>query len=296
MYIAIAILGFAILAVVSILDKYILTSKKTDPALYAFFNTIFCFPLFLFFFFIKMPNESMPWIFSFVAGLLYGVSLWTLYKGIEKGNISYIGPLVGASVPLATLFLGRVFLHEILTNFQIVAVILFISGSLVIAFEKRKKGQGLRAGTLWGFFSGILFAISLTATKFVYNEVNFVTGILMVGFFTGVSGLIFAALPRVRNNIFKKNTDKSSNRMPFVITNIVLSLLGVVLVQLAISMGVVSIVNSLEGVRYGLLIILVALLSKFFPRVFYEKHSKQEVIQEVLAVLLIVVGLSFLIL
>ncbi|MBU1613382.1 DMT family transporter, partial [Patescibacteria group bacterium] len=163
MYILIATIGFSALAVVSILDKFILTKKTTDPALYAFYSTIFALPLCLVFPFIALPYGFEVWIFSIVAGLFYGVALWTMYKGIEKGEVSHVGPLVGAAVPLFSIFLGGFFLKEVLSPYQIIAIAFLIFGSFILAFEKRKKGQGLRAGTAFGFLAGLIFAVSLVS-------------------------------------------------------------------------------------------------------------------------------------
>ena len=295
MYILVAAIGFAMLSVVSIFDKYILSKKATVPSLYTFFNSIFYLVLGLLLPFIVLPGDIAAWAFAVSAGFFEILALWLMYKGVEKGEVSHVGPLVGAVVPLFTIFIGRFFLHEILSFNQYFAVGLLVAGSLLIAFEKRKKGQGFHAGTFWGFLAGLAFASSLVSVKFLYLRVDFITGIILAWFFSGVCGLFFLFSKSVRGYFKEKTVRNKNNRFIFIAINMVLGTVGVILVQWAISLGSVTVVNSLEGVRYGLLVLLVAILSNFFPKIFKEEQTAWEWVQEALAVLLIAIGLIILI-
>jgi threonine/homoserine/homoserine lactone efflux protein len=55
------------------------------------------------------------------------------------------------------------------------------------------------------------------------------------------------------------------------------------------------VVNALAGVQFALLIIAVALLSKFSPQTFKESYRGQEIFQEILGVVIIAVGLVLII-
>ena len=71
-------------------------------------------------------------------------------------------------------------------------------------------------------------------------------------------------------------------------------MVGVVLAQYAISLGSVSVVNALNGFQYALVIVFVAILSKWRPKIFREEYTRGEIFSEILAVVLIAVGLALL--
>ena len=74
----------------------------------------------------------------------------------------------------------------------------------------------------------------------------------------------------------------------------ILAVASLLLIQYAIFLGSVTIVNALAGVQYAFLLILVGVMSKFFPKRFREEYSRAEIIQEIISVLVISVGLILL--
>ena len=171
----------------------------------------------------------------------------------------------------------------------------------MISFEQSKLNSGWHKGMLWGIVAGLFSSLYYVGSKYVYQSNGFYSGFVSIFSFVGIFALILFFSPSIRV-LFKKNKNvksKSNNnavKQFFIVTsNKILSVLGMVLVQYAISLASVSIVNALVGFQYGLLILLVALFSKFYPKFFREDYTKTEIIQEFLAVLLIVVGLGLLI-
>lgn len=299
MYIFIALIGFIILGFVSIFDKFILTKKVSNPAVYAFYASFFSLLMILLWpFGVSAPADAGVWALIFLDGLFFTVGLWFLFKGISASEISHIGPLVGAAVPFFTVLLSRYFLNEILSPRQMLAVGFLIAGSFLISFEKSKKHNGIHLGMLFGALSGLAFASSHVISKFLYADIGFLSGFVFIRVAVGVFGACLLLLPSVRSAIFnKEKTEKKSGASArlSVASNIILGTVGVILVQYAISLGSVSVVNSLEGARYGLLVILVFLLSKFRPKFFREEYTRGEIAQEIIAVLVICAGLGMLI-
>ena len=70
----------------------------------------------------------------------------------------------------------------------------------------------------------------------------------------------------------------------------ILGVVGVVLIQYAIALGSVTLVNALVGIQYALMFLLIFLLTKFAPRIFKEEFTKRELAIELIAIFFVVAG------
>ena len=69
--------------------------------------------------------------------------------------------------------------------------------------------------------------------------------------------------------------------------------LGFVLVNYAISLASVSLVNAMQGVQYGFLLLMVGLLGRKFPKILSERLSGGVLAQKIIAIALISAGIGF---
>lgn len=304
MWLFIALIGYFVAAVVGILDKFILSKEKMAPVMFVFYSTVFLIPLALFIpfgvIFLKSPGD---WLMAVLAGVSFAVGLYTMYVGFEESEISHIGPLVGAATPPFVFILARFFLQEQITAAELIAVVFLVIGSLIISFERSKLHNGWHRGMLWGVTSGFFFALSHVASKFIYNEVGFYSGLVWTRLALGLCSIFILLSPVAREKLFSrrkssvvKNVESgSSGKLVVVAWDKILGIVAVVLVQYATALGSVSVVNALAGVQYVILIALIALLSRFFPRIFKEDYRRGEMVQELIAVACVAAGLAFLI-
>ena len=206
-----------------------------------------------------------------------------------------VAGLVGAAVAFFVVILSRVFLNEHLPPIKIVAIVILILGSLIISFEKSKLHNGWHRWMVLGVLAGLFFAFSHITAKYAYDNYGFYSGFVWSKGAIGIVGLFLLFSPSVRAVFAKKKKSiKKNTRSTLVVVDKVLGTFGVVIIQYAIALGSVSVVNALGGLQFAILIMLVAFLSKFHPKLFKEKYSSREIFQESLAVLLIGVGLSIL--
>lgn len=295
MWFLVALTGNIILSVVSITDKFILSKSVPKPIVFVFYSTIFVLPLF----FLLPFGASLPtvWVDHLVfalSGICFSLGLWTMYIGFQESEISHVGPLVGAATPFFVFLVSGIFLRETLTTANLVAIFFLIFGSLIISFEKSPQHNGWHRGMAWGILAGLLFGISHVAAKYAYNIYGFYNGFVWTKVWIGIFGIALLALSPAVREIFRKkqkSSVKKSGQSVLIFMNKILGVAGVVIIQYAIALGSVSLVNALAGVQYALLVILVAALSKFWPKLIRESYSKKEIIQEVVAVLIIGYGL-----
>ena len=146
----------------------------------------------------------------------------------------------------------------------------------------------------WIVLSGLLYAVSHVASKYIYDIYGFYTGLVWTRGFMGLFGLLLLFSPQIwKKSRAKKNKLKNKkNQFLLVMSTRIFAIVAVLLIQYGIAVGSVTIVNALAGVQFAFLIALVAILTKFLPKFFKERFVRGELKTEILAVLIIAIGLA----
>ncbi len=293
----IALIGYLFLAVVFVLDKLILTKSVQKPTVYTFYSTIFMLGAVAILPFGGGLLHGWDWWWAIVSGVAFGFGMWTMYVALKYGETSHISPFVGGVVTIATYGISAIFLAERLNGIEIVGMVVLVLSSFILAYKRNKKiGKLLHVGLLWAILSGILFAISHVSAKYIYDLYPFITGFAWTRATTGLVGLFLLCFPSVRHSFHKKKHTESVHRfakrhaVSIVISDKILSILGVVLVQYAIAIGTVTMVNAMSGIQYILMFIIIYVLTKFAPKIFREYFTHRELIIQWIAIGLVVVG------
>ena len=291
-----AIAGYALLAIVSILDKFILSGSVKKITVYTFYSTIFFLATFLILPFCQAVSVGDLW-WMVGSGLAYGFGLWAMFIALGDGEASHIMPFVGAVVAIATYGLSLAILGEVLSSSVQVGLWLLVISCLLLSFEKSEKHNGFHKGFLWAIFSGILFGVSSVFAKYIYGVYPFITGLVWTKGTVGIVGLIALFIPGTWKEINRLRHEPKSdekNGLSVVFTSKFLGIIAVILVQYAIALGSVTIVNALAGVEYVLMFIFIYMMTKFKPKIFSEYFTRRELLVESSAIVLTVIGLLFL--
>jgi len=296
----IALLGYFLLAVVFVLDKLILTKSVQKPVVYTFYSTIFMFAALLILPFGGGLLVGVDWLWALASGLGFGFGLWTMFIALKYGETSHISPFIGVVITVATFTLSYALFDERLSQTQIIGMIVLLVAGLLLSFEKTKGSQKkLYLGFVWAIVAGLLFAISHVAAKHIYEIYDFVTGFAWTRATTGIVGIVTMFFPCViqscRNGLKKSPQKKKktyAKRYVFgiVVSDKVLGVIGVVLIQYAIAVGSVTLVNAMSGLQYVLMFLIILFTTKFYPRVFKEYFTKKETIMQWIALVFVVVG------
>jgi hypothetical protein len=181
-----------------------------------------------------------------------------------------------------------------------IGVVLLVVASMLFAYEKNIRHQGFHVGYAWATLSGFLFGLSHVSAKYFYNEYDFITGLVWTKGFAGIVAFLTLFSLITRKELFaktKKEVDARAKKsqIPIIIISKVLALGGTVLIQYAIAIGSVVVVNALVGLQYALVLIFALVLTKLFPKFFKEYFTKGEIGYEFIAIILVVIGIIFLI-
>ncbi len=299
MWLIAAVSTYIILAVVQLVDKYLLVGSIPNPKVYAFYvGTLGILVLVLAPFVGFYFPEISTIILSLLAGAVFIYALFWLYKGLQLFEASRIIPAIGGLVPLFTF--GLVYLlsfgKETLTLGGGIAFILLVSGSILIVLRKEKlvNLKSLKISLIAAF----LLSLSFVLVKYVYLALPFWTGFLwksIGGFLMAICFFIFA--PEVKKEIFKKRELFPKKTAIIFLVNQAAGGGAAILQNWAIALAplaYIAFINALQGVQYVFLFIFALLFSFKFPQILKEEVSKEVIFQKIIAILLIGGGLVFL--
>jgi drug/metabolite transporter (DMT)-like permease len=308
-------------AIAMVIDKTILKQEVKNPFVYTFYIAalaviliILASPLLL----ILPISIDWPGISQFIVSLAAGgtasIGLFLMFFALKREEASRLTPMIGGLSPIIVFILAYFFLGEILSQRQIFAFVLIVAGSFIISLEfDRQRGilswlkQKISGRilydlpqvrkTLWlALPAAIFFGISYTLTKDVYNHQNFFSGFV----WTRVGSLLIVLLPMLwaanRHDLLhpKRNqgVDKAKSRFLF---GQACGGVSVILIQYAISLASVSLIQALQGTQYAFVFLIVLITTFYFPKFLREEMSRQIIIQKTIAIFLIGSGIYFII-
>lgn len=303
MWFFLALLGYLFLAIVFILDKFLLSQKQAvgDPKVYTAYSTIFMAGALAALPFGGGALAGVDWLWAAISGITFGLGLYAMFIAVKAGEASHIDPFIGAMVTVATLFLAQVFLQEQLSGMQYTGVVVLLSASYLLVIKKDAGRSGFHSGLLWAIAAGVFFALSHVSAKYLYGAYDFVSVFVWTKASTALVGLALLCVPSVRQRFQKKKTPEKRERATWRTTAIIvvdkaLGIAGVILIQYAIFSGSVTLVNAISGLQYVFMFLFIYLLTRFAPRIFRESFTRHELLTQSVALVLVLVGSALLVL
>jgi len=299
LWLVVAISAYFLFALVALGDKYLLAGPP-NPKSYSFYvGTLGILVLVLVpFVGFSIPEISQVFL-SLLTGVVFILALFGLYTALENFEVSRIVPAIGGLLPLFTF--GLVYLFSsgegILSSWKILAFILLLAGSVLIAFEKGKSitSKSLQISAL----TALLFAIAFVLTKFVYLSQPFWSGFIWMRIGGFLAAICFIFTKEVKREIFERKFTFQKKTGTVFLFNQGIGAGAFILQNWAIALvplGFLAFINALEGTRYLFLLIFTILLALKFPKILKEEISRKILFQKILAILLIGGGLVLLVL
>ena len=285
-YIGVAILAWVLYGVVSIMDKLLLQSPIKSPVMYAFYTGAFS----IFTFFILLPFAHAVGIPHFLLDLLCGAiflaAQFFLFKSIAGGDVSRVVPVTGALVPIFSLIGAAAWLGISLTVMQLVAFVLLIAGTFLMQF---RKVEHYEKGLLWPVLSSICFATYYVLAKVALQPFGANIAYTSLGNFFAALLLLFVPQVRAGLSVFRTATSGATSML--FLSKEALGGGASLLLNYSVSIGNPAIANALQGIEYVTIFFIAIVLSKLFPKLLREDSQRKVVVQEIVAILLIFVGL-----
>lgn len=316
MWIFVAVGAYFINAGVYVADKFLLSKKIHSSIAYAFYVGVWSiFNVSLLYFWPWTPTLREMTL-DLLAGFLFLVTLVFWYKALHQSEASRVVPIVGALVPIFSFIFSFVFLGEILSQQQFLAFIILICGGVLISIKHTKVYLYKKVvnrfreviGDIFGkvpagvqptsrllvnsVVAAIFFAVYYVLMKYIYAYQPFVGSFVYsrLGSFIGVLFMLF--VPDWRRVIFKQQQGvKTPKNLFFFLTVRLLAAAAFIMINWAISLGSVAIVNALQGVQYLFLFVIIILISKKFPKMLNEQLGGGVLLQKLIGTVLVCLGL-----
>lgn len=300
MWFFLAALGYFLLGIVLTLDKFILSKSIGRPVVYAFYSTVVLLIAALFVPFGVHTLVGLDWFVAVLSGFGFGLGVWTMYVAVKHGEATHIFPFNGAVIAVTVYGISRFLLGEQLDALQSFAVVVLICAAILLSFEKMRRQTVNMMAFFWAAVSGVCFGISLTASKYLYASYDFFSVFVWCQLMIGVFGIVLLLSPQVRA-VFKKHhkvekTIAKRHSFGLVLVDKILSAAAALLIQYSIAIGSVTVVGALGGTQYIWMFVIIFFLTKTFPRVLKEYFTKRELMTEVVALVLMLIGSILLVL
>lgn len=320
MWLSIAVFAYFINAGVYVADKFLLSKKIHSSVTYAFYVGIWSiFNIFLLAFDPWIPTGPELWL-DLSAGVLFLFTLVFWYKALHQSEATRVVPIVGALVPIFSFVLSYLFLGESLGQKQMLAFFVLIMGGVLISIKRTKfykttelfnrvraiygkifgdvhaEARPMRRLIINSVVSALFFALYYVLIKYIYLNQPFIGSFVWsrMGSFLGVLFILF--IPQWRALIIEHRGGVGSPKnLSFFLSVRFLAAIAFIMLNWAISLGNVALVNSLQGVQYVFLIFIVLFLSYRHPKILKEELGGGVLLQKIIGIILVSMGLYMLI-
>lgn len=293
-------------ALVFVIDKYVVCSRITKPFVYAFYIGLLGVSAILL---IPFGGLLMPapinLLINLASGFVYILALIFFYHALQREEPTRVTPIIGALVIIFTLALSRFLLNERLGEQILIAIFLLIFGSALMAVKQRSRRRARSESEreinrhlvisigLW-LVASFFFALSFVLIKFTYLHQPFLSGFVWARFGGLLASLIIIAIPSARKSVFHTTKSVKKNTSLLVLGNQIMAAASFLLINFAITLKSVSIVNALQSVQYAFVLILAIALSKNHPHLLKENINHRIIFQKLVALFFIALGIYLL--
>ena len=288
-WLVIVVLAYLFNAIAIAINKALIKKEVPNPAAYAFYiSALGALAIVLLPFDWQIPGWSQI-LWNFLAGAAFTVALYLMMVALKKEDASRVTPFIGGLGPFFIFILAFFFLGERLTSGQLIAFFIILAGTFLISVNLKKHKIG--KVFLIALPAAIFFAISYVITKYVYINQSFLSAFVWIRVGAFLAALVLLISAKSRRAIFGNLKSSSSGSKWVFGVGQTAGALSAVLVNWAIALASVSLVNALQGLQFVFLFIIVLLLKNKHPKLLDEDLSPKVYIQKIVSIGLIVLGL-----
>lgn len=299
-----AIAAQFMLAIVAIIDKYIVTGKKAviRPFVYAFYTCLISGAWVLVYFLGHLPFDriglnipafsdvSTPTLsivsLTLMAAYTFFAALTSLFFALRHADASDVVPVVGAVSAVASFGLSYVFLGTRLGSGVLVGVFLLALGTALVS-----RFQFNWQTALTSIHAGIFFAIHYVAIKGVFNVTTFENGFFWSRIAFVVIALSLLLVPRYYLKITAESKKAGARGGFLILGNKILAGFSTILILKATELGDVSVVQALGALQFIFILFFMLFLGPHTPPEYGENiKSNKDIYRKVLFVSVIALG------
>jgi drug/metabolite transporter (DMT)-like permease len=314
MWLAITLLANFFNGAVYLSDKYFLSKKVHSSISYTFYVGIWSAGNCVLFIF----NRHIPrwnWLLlNLLAGLIFMAALYFWYKALHQGETTKVVPIAGALIPFFTLLLNYLVGRHYLNQQELLALLILIVGSALLSFRahdhwwsklwikikkiiqpRRSSLRSTRRLLVHSLLASFTFATYYVLIKYLYDSQGFANAFIWTRLGSFLGALLLLIPSASRQLIFDRPRRQTTIKSwPLFLGIRLTAFIAFVMTNFAISLADVSLVNSLQGLQYLFLLIIVFLLAKRYPKLLKQEINRDNIWQKLTGIILINLGLFLL--
>ena len=291
---SIALLSAAAFAAVNIVDSHLLSKRL--PGLRAFLlpvgSLLLVYGLLIFWIF-PLPTGIgvLPVLVAVVSGIFRATGASIMLYNLRKEEISRVIPVV-YTYPIFVAIIAVLFLGETLAYLQWLAIIIVVSGAVMISIRRSPSGDTTWLGKpfLLLLGSSLFFALADITSKYALGYISFwnmfsITALSLSGVFL---------LASVRPHIIKQlaNLKRRNSILALLAFSELLAPTASVLSFWALERGPVSLVSTIIGSRPLFVVAFALILSRVLPSFLEWQLGKGMLVLRLVAVAMIFGGIA----
>ena len=286
-------------AIVNHTDKYLLSKYFKGHSIGALiiFSTLIALIVLPFAYFFDQHIFEISFRNGFIlviAGILGALAVLSYLYALDDEDVSIVVPLFQL-IPIFGFILGYFLLGETLTAKQISGCVLIIFGSVFISIER-----GAKMSIKWKLLGLMVLASLLFATYDVTYKVAAVEEGFWVSIFWEHVGLFviglffFIAIRTYRRQFLAMIGRNSGAILGINLGSEIINIVANLLTNFALLLAPVALVLTVSGLQPLFVFILSVVITIFLPKLGQEKITRIDLIQKIVAIIIILSGSVFL--
>ncbi len=306
-WILLVVIAQCLNAIVSLVDKYIVTSTSVvlRPFTYAFWISVLSAGSMVLFFFswVHIPIQGLaipsfvnihaPTVLIFALAVTAGYSFFTallsFFTALKQADASDVVPVVGGVTACFTLLLSYLLLASTLSKNFLFGFALLVFGTILVSrfrFSWRTMLSAVHAG--------LMFGVHYVSLKALFLVTNFDTAFFWSRVAIVAVALSMLLIPEYYEKIVTHTKAAGLRDGAFLIGNKILAGLAGVLVLKATEHGDVSLVQALGGLQYLFLLLAGVMFGHLITKDAGENLSTRDMLQKLLSIPVLALGFLFL--
>lgn len=295
-----AVVGHLSNGVAFIIDKALLSTAFKRSATYAGMVGILSVFTLIAIPWVKIWPQDTTLIVAVFSGVTFIFALQTFFAALARAEASRVVPIVGSLIPVLTLTGTYFFLGERLTGAQLLGFLFLVVATAILSSSGGVKRPDARTIVL-AITSAVLFAAGSVSAKAVYDQVGFLSGLVVTRIAAAATALLIITLldplagrellSMVKKSPAKNKKVKLRHAAALAVLGQSMGAAGFLLVQLGTARGSAAIVNALQSVQYAFLVLAAFVLHKRAPQLLKENLQPKFVIIKIVALIITAIGL-----
>lgn len=285
-------------AIVNFIDKILLSKYFKNVSLFVFLMysmvvAMLVLPFFLLFGNLDILAVPLKDILILVsAGICVEIAMYFYLFALDKDDASSVVPFFQL-IPVFTVGLGLVFLHQIPTPLQMVGSMIVILGAVILSLElenvnkisfKKEVVFSVMAMAFLMALAGVLFSLATRGDDFwVANFWEFI-GVIIVGL------VIFIVRHEDRRAFFKSLQTHKLRITFWVGVSELVTLAGNVALNFAFILAPVFLARTVEGYQPIFVLLFGLLITRYAPHILQEKITTKHLLIKISTIIIIVFG------